>query len=209
MIETTVLITGGAGYIGSHTVLACREGGYRVVVLDNLVKGRRELLPDDVHVYLGDVGDPLMLGRIFDDHPIAAVLHFAGDIVVPESVAAPLTYYANNTCKTRQLLQLCVERGIARLVFSSTAAVYGEPHRQPVTESAPTQPVNPYGSSKLMVEWMLRDTALAHDFRYVTLRTLVADPGALLAAFDWTPRHDDLNTILRTALDWERRQDAR
>jgi UDP-glucose 4-epimerase len=140
------------------------------VVLDNLSKGHRSLVPGDVPFYEADVGEPEVLARIFRDHRIAAVIHFAGDIVVPESVAAPLTYYLNNTCKTRTLLQACVDHGIGRFVFSSTAAVYGEPDSSPVHETAPTRPASPYGTSKLMVEWMLRDAAQAHDLRYVALR---------------------------------------
>ncbi len=165
-----MLITGGAGYIGSHTVLACHAAAQPVVVLDNLSTGRRSLVPGDVPFYEGDVGDPKMLARIFGEHRITAVIHFAGDIVVPESVAAPLTYYHNNTCKTRLLLQSCVDHGIKRFVFSSTAAVYGQPSEIPVNEDAPTRPASPYGTSKLMVEWMLRDVAVAHDLRYVALR---------------------------------------
>ena len=165
-----MLITGGAGYIGSHTVLACLAAARPVVVLDNLSTGRRSLIPGDVPFYEGDVGDPKMLAQIFSEHDITAVIHFAGDIVVPESVAAPLTYYQNNTCKTRLLLQSCVDHGISRFVFSSTAAVYGEPRETPVNEEAPTRPASPYGTSKLMVEWMLRDVAAAHDLRYVALR---------------------------------------
>lgn len=170
MTDNVVLITGGAGYIGSHAVLACREAGHRVVVLDNLSKGRRSLVPEEIPFYHGDIGDPHLLAQVFSDHPVSAVIHFAADVVVPESVATPLSYYFNNTCKTRLLLQACVDNGITAFVFSSTAAVYGEPRQSPVKETAPTQPVNPYGTSKLMVEWMLRDTAAAHDFRYISLR---------------------------------------
>ena len=170
MAQEAVLITGGAGYIGSHTVLACQEAGYSVAVLDNLSKGDRRLVPHGVPFYQGDVGDPTILVEIFEKHHIAAVIHFAGDIVVPESIAAPLSYYLNNTCKTRSLLQACVDNGIAQFVFSSTAAVYGEPDKVPVSEDAPTLPANPYGTSKLMTEWMLRDAARAHYLRYVALR---------------------------------------
>jgi UDP-glucose 4-epimerase len=170
MSQETVLITGGAGYIGSHTVLACLAAHQQVVVLDNLSTGLRSLVPQEVPFYEGDAGDPTMLAQIIERHCIGAVIHFAGDIVVPESVSAPLTYYLNNTCKTRTLLQTCVDHGVARFVFSSTAAVYGEPDRIPVTETAPTRPANPYGASKLMVEWMLRDASRAHGLRHVILR---------------------------------------
>lgn len=170
MANDAVLITGGAGYIGSHTVLACRAAGQSVVVLDDLSKGRRDLVPPDVAFHQGDVGDARLLEEIIREHGVSAVIHFAGDIVVPESVALPLTYYKNNTCKTRALLQVCIDHGVERFVFSSTAAVYGEPEAVPVVESAPTRPANPYGTSKLMVEWMLRDAAAAHGLRYVALR---------------------------------------
>ncbi|MGD1876756.1 MAG: UDP-glucose 4-epimerase GalE [Kiloniellaceae bacterium] len=170
MADDRVLITGGAGYIGSHTVLACRDAGYSVVVIDNLSKGLRRLVPEDVPFHQGDVGDPTLLAEVFSRHGISSVIHFAADIVVPESVAAPLSYYLNNTCKTRSLLQACVDHGISRIVFSSTAAVYGQPETIPVGETAPTQPANPYGTSKLMSEWMLRDASRAHALRYVALR---------------------------------------
>ncbi|WP_193369750.1 UDP-glucose 4-epimerase GalE [Pelagibius marinus] len=166
----SVLITGGAGYIGSHAVLACREAGHSIVVLDNLSKGNREVLPNDVPFYQGDAGDPTIIARIIKGHSVTAVMHFAGEIVVPESVEAPLSYYLSNTCKSRALLQSCVDHGITSFVFSSTAAVYGEPDVNPVGEGAPTRPENPYGRSKLMVEWMLRDAARAHGLRYVILR---------------------------------------
>jgi len=170
MTDGKVLITGGAGYIGSHTVLACRDAGYPVVVLDNLSKGQRRLVPEDVPFFQGDVGDPKMLAEIISRQDIAAVVHFAADVVVPESVAAPLSYYLNNTCKTRSLLQACVDHGVSQIVFSSTAAVYGQPDAIPVGEDAPTRPANPYGTSKLMSEWMLRDASVAHGLRHVILR---------------------------------------
>ncbi len=176
----SVLVTGGAGYIGSHTLLACRDSGYRVVVLDDLSKGLRGLVPADVAFYQGDVGDVRLLKQIFADHQVTSVIHFAASVVVPESVAQPLSYYLNNTCKTRSLLEACNDAGIKRFVFSSTAAVYGQPATSPVAETTPAQPVNPYGTSKLMSEWMLRDAALAHGLRYVVLRyfnVAGADPG--------------------------------
>src|SRR3546814_815802 len=170
MTNGAALITGGAGYIGSHTVWACRDSGRPVVVLDNLSRGSRRLIPGDVPFYEGDAGDPRMLKEIFHRHRVEAVVHFAGDIVVPESVATPLAYYLNNTCKTRSLLQSCVDHGIMQFVFSSTAAVYGQPDSIPVSEAAQTRPANPYGTSTLMVEWMLRDAARAYDLRYFALR---------------------------------------
>ena len=170
MAENVVLVTGGAGYIGSHTLLACRESGYRLVVLDDFSTGRRSLVPPDMPVYQGDIGDAELVKRIMTEHRITAVIHFAASVVVPESVADPLAYYLNNTCKTRRLLQSCVEQGVERFVFSSTAAVYGPAEVSPVSEATPAHPANPYGASKLMVEWMLRDTALAHGLRYVVLR---------------------------------------
>lgn len=165
-----VLVTGGAGYIGSHVVLACRAASYPVVVLDNLSTGHRGVIPEDIPFYEGDTGDSELLSRIFAHHSIVAVIHLAGLIVVPESVAAPLRYYRGNTCKSRALLEACVGHGIDQFVFSSTAAVYGEPDFVPVSEDAPTRPANPYGASKLMVEWMLRDAARAHGLRHVILR---------------------------------------
>lgn len=170
MKDGSVLITGGAGYIGSHIVLACQEASCPVVVLDDLSAGHRELVPDGVPFYRGDVGDSQLTAEIFRRHAVTTVIHLAGLIVVPESVAAPLTYYLGNTCKSRTLLQTCIDNGVGRLVFSSTAAVYGTPDTIPVSEESPTRPASPYGSSKLMVEWMLRDAARAHGLRYVVLR---------------------------------------
>lgn len=170
MRSGTVLITGGAGYIGSHIILACREASYPVVVLDDLSKGHGRLVPEGVPFYQGDVGDRTIVAEIVRRHSVTAVIHLAGAVVVPESVAAPLTYYLTNTCKSRALLQSCVDHGIERFVFSSTAAVYGEPDAVPVNEDAPTRPANPYGASKLMVEWMLRDAVRAHGLRHVILR---------------------------------------
>lgn len=165
-----VLITGGAGYIGSHVVLACQAASYPVVVLDNLSTGYRHLVPEGVAFYQGDVGDQALLAEAFKRHSIEAVIHLAGVVVVPESVALPLKYYMGNTCKSRALLQACVDHAVSRFVFSSTAAVYGQPDRIPVVEDAPTRPESPYGTSKLMVEWMLRDAQRAHGLRYVILR---------------------------------------
>ncbi|MCO5732953.1 UDP-glucose 4-epimerase GalE [Rhizobium sp. SSA_523] len=166
-----VLVTGGAGYIGSHMVWALLDAGEDVVVIDRLSTGFRWAVPDAARFYLGDVGDRTLLEKIFLENQIDAVLHFAGSIVVPQSVAAPLDYYENNTAKTALLADAAIKAGVENFVFSSTAAVYGEqPDDAPVRENAPTVPKNPYGQSKLMSELMLRDAARAHKFRYVALR---------------------------------------
>ena len=170
MRKPPVLVTGGAGYIGSHAVLALRNAGWPVVVLDDLSTGFRRTVPEDVPFHLGDVGDEALLARIFADHGVGAVMHFAGSIVVPESVANPLKYYLNNTVKSRALIAACLAAGVRHLIFSSTAAVYGTPESSPVTEDAPLRPINPYGSSKAMTEAMLADTAAAHVFNYAALR---------------------------------------
>ncbi|TWF53223.1 UDP-glucose 4-epimerase GalE [Neorhizobium alkalisoli] len=166
-----VLVTGGAGYIGSHMVWALLDAGETVVVLDRLSTGFRWAVPDEARFYLGDVGDQILLKQIFAENDIDAIFHFAGSIVVPQSVANPLEYYENNTGKTRLLAAAAVEAGIRHFVFSSTAAVYGDQKDDaPVPESVPLNPKNPYGQSKLMSELMLRDAAAAHNFRFVALR---------------------------------------
>ena len=170
MTEAAVLVTGGAGYIGSHVVLALLDAGYPVVVLDDLSTGRRDAVAPGAHFVEGDIGDVRLAAETIGSHGVAAVMHFAGAIVVPESVADPLKYYLQNTCKSRGLIQVCVEAGVPRFVFSSTASVYGSVGGGPVTESAPAQPASPYGTSKLMTEWMLRDAAAAHDLAYAALR---------------------------------------
>ncbi len=164
------LITGGAGYIGSHAVMAFRDAGLPVVVLDDLTTGRRDRLPAVIPFVEGDAGDAELAGDIIRSHGIATVVHFAGSIVVPESVTDPLKYYRNNTCTSRNLIEASVAGGVRRFVFSSTAAVYGMPEQVPIAEDAPTVPINPYGASKLMTDWMLRDTAAAADFNFVALR---------------------------------------
>ncbi len=166
-----VLVTGGAGYIGSHMAWALLDAGEDVVVLDRLSTGFRWAVPPAARFYLGNVGNHDLLTQIFAENDIDAILHFAGSIVVPQSVTHPLEYYENNTSNTRLLAAAAVEAGIRHLVFSSTAAVYGDlPDDTPVVETAPTVPKNPYGQSKLMSELMLKDAAAAHDFRFVALR---------------------------------------
>ncbi len=176
-----VLVTGGAGYIGSHAVLALKDAGWPVAVIDNLTTGFRWAVPDDVPFYQGDIEDAALLARIFAEQGIRAVMHFAGSIIVPESVENPLKYYHNNTAKTRALIAAAVAAGVPHFIFSSTAATYGVPDVSPVTEDTPQLPINPYGMSKLMSEYMLRDTAAAHPFNYCALRyfnVAGADPRA-------------------------------
>jgi UDP-glucose 4-epimerase len=165
-----VLVTGGAGYIGSHTVLALRDAGRQVVVLDDLSTGFRWAVPSDAPFSEGDIGDEAMVRRLVGEHGVTAIIHFAGSIIVPESVADPLKYYNNNTAKSRALIAAAVGSGVGRFVFSSTAAVYGAPAVSPIGEDCPPAPINPYGRSKLMTEQILADTAAAHDFSYCTLR---------------------------------------
>ncbi len=164
-----VLVTGGAGYIGSHTAQQLIDAGNDVVILDNLSNGDRSMAPDGARFVQGDLADRGLLDDILGSG-VDAVLHFAGSIVVPDSVADPLGYYRNNTLNTHGLLQACIERGVDRFIFSSTATVYGDPASTPLRETDPTQPISPYATSKLMSEWMLRDTAAAHGLRYVVLR---------------------------------------
>jgi UDP-glucose 4-epimerase len=165
-----ILITGGAGYIGSHMVLAALERGEKVVVLDNLTTGKRGLVADGATFVEGNAGDQALVDKLAADHAIDAIIHFAGSIVVPDSVTEPLAYYANNTVVARNLMDAAVKAGVKHFIFSSTAAVYGEGQAGVLTETMTTEPINPYGRSKLMTEWMLQDTARAHDFRYVALR---------------------------------------
>ena len=177
-----VLITGGAGYVGSHVVLAFREAGYPVVVLDDLSTGRHAAVPGDVAFVEGDAGDLDTVGDVLAEHRIAAVVHLAASISIPESIRDPLRYYRNNSGASMTLIRSCVDGGVKRFIFSSTAAVYGVPRVIPVAEDAPTLPITPYGRSKLITEWTLRDTAAAHDFRYIALRyfnVAGADPKGL------------------------------
>jgi UDP-glucose 4-epimerase len=166
----TVLVTGGAGYIGSHMVLELLDAGEKVVVLDNLSTGRRAAVPDGVELVVGDFGDERLVGALIQRREVEAIIHFAAKIVVPESVADPLGYYLNNTASARGLLSRAVAEKVRHFIFSSTAAVYGEPEKNPVSEDESLKPVSPYGRSKLMVEWMLEDVAAAHDLNYVVLR---------------------------------------
>jgi len=177
----TVLVTGGAGYIGSHAVLALLDAGWRVAVLDNLVTGFRWAVPAAAAFYEGDIADAALVSRIVAKHDIGAILHFAGSVVVPESVANPLKYYDNNSARSRTLIDSAVHSGVRHFIFSSTAATYGIPEVVPVREDAPQRPINPYGMSKLMTEAMLADVAVAHDFNYCALRyfnVAGADPQA-------------------------------
>src|SRR6202140_2850175 len=166
----TVLVTGGAGYIGSHMVHALVDSGESVIVLDNLSTGFRAALPASAPLFIGDCGDQNLVGALIGAHGVTAIIHFAGSVVVPDSVRDPLGYYRNNTVNTRNLIEAAAHGGVRQFLFSSTAAVYGNPDSVPVAEDAPTRPVSPYGRSKLMSEMMLRDIGAAHDLRYVFLR---------------------------------------
>jgi UDP-glucose 4-epimerase len=179
--KLAVLVTGGAGYIGSHAVLALLDSGHRPVVIDNLVTGFRWAVPSAVEFYEGDIADSQLVARIIEKEQINAVMHFAGSVVVPESVENPLKYYRNNTANTRALIESVISNNVRHMIFSSTAATYGIPESSPVREDMPTLPINPYGTSKLMTEMMLRDVAAAHDFNYCALRyfnVAGADPEA-------------------------------
>ncbi|MDP2322456.1 MAG: UDP-glucose 4-epimerase GalE [Gammaproteobacteria bacterium] len=174
-----VLVTGGAGYIGSHVVRQLGEAGEDVVVLDNLSTGFRSAVTSGTLV-IGDTGDRELVSRILSEHGIDTILHFAAHTIVPESVSTPLKYYANNTCATRNLIECATAARVRHFIFSSTAAVYGIPPGGLAAEDSPTAPINPYGTSKLMSEWMLRDASAAHGFSHVALRyfnVAGADPG--------------------------------
>ncbi len=166
----SVLVTGGAGYIGGHMVLALLDAGESVVVVDDLSTGFRWAVPQGATFVQGDFGDADLVAGLVATHGVEAIAHFAAKIVVPESVADPLGYYGNNTAKARTLIETAVHAGVRHFIFSSTAAVYGEPTESPVREDVVLAPINPYGRSKLMVEWMLADTVKAHDLRAVVLR---------------------------------------
>jgi len=166
----TVLVTGGAGYIGSHTTYALLDRGDEVVVLDNLSTGIRSQVGAKAAFVQGEVADQALVARIIREHKIDAVIHFAGSIVVPDSVAEPLAYYANNVVASRALIETCVKEGLKQFIFSSTATVFAEDAAQPLAEDSPKSPISPYARSKLMTEWMLEDTSRAYDFRHVVLR---------------------------------------
>ncbi len=166
----TVLVTGGAGYIGSHTVHALADAGESVVVIDNLSTGFSAFVPEGLPLFIGDAADESLVENVIAAHNVDSIIHFAGSVVVSESMRDPLGYYRNNTLTTQSLLKAAVKCGIGRFIFSSTAAVYGNPDQVPVREDAPTRPLSPYGFSKLMTEIMLHDVAAAHGINYVALR---------------------------------------
>jgi len=170
MTKPNVLVTGGAGYIGSHAVLALKDAGWHVAVVDDLSNGSRSVVPDDVPFYQGSIAERVLVDSIIDECGIGAIMHFAGSIVVPESVDHPLKYYANNTLASHSLISAAVDAGVKHILFSSTAAVYGAPSQVPIVEDDPKLPINPYGASKLMTERMLADAAAAHPFNYGALR---------------------------------------
>jgi UDP-glucose 4-epimerase len=179
--KPTVLVTGGAGYIGSHAVLALRDAGWPVVVIDNLVTGFRWAVPNEVPFVEGDIADQPLVEATLREHDIKAIMHFAGSVVVPESVDNPLKYYHNNTVRSRALIESAIKCDVPHFIFSSTAATYGIPEESPVREDSPKQPINPYGMSKLMTEIMLSDVAKAHPMNYCALRyfnVAGADPQA-------------------------------
>jgi UDP-glucose 4-epimerase len=168
--KPAVLVTGGAGYIGSHAVLALLDAGWTVAVIDNLVTGFEWAVPKGAAFVKGDIADQPLVARLIEEHKVGAIIHFAGSVVVPESVENPLKYYENNTVKSRSLIESAVKGGVGHFLFSSTAATYGIPDRVPVAEEARTQPINPYGWSKLMTERMLADVSAAHPINHVALR---------------------------------------
>jgi len=180
MSKVRVLVTGGAGYIGSHAVLALNDAGWAVAVIDDLSNGTRRIVPADVPFFEGDIADRRFVDGVLRDQGIGAIMHFAGSIVVPESVEKPLDYYRNNTLASHALISAAVDAGVKHILFSSTAAVYGAPEQVPIREDDPKLPINPYGASKLMTERMLSDASAAHPFNFGALRyfnVAGADPG--------------------------------
>lgn len=189
---STILVTGAAGYIGSHAILALIEAGHRVVAIDNLSTGHRWAVPSDIPFFEGDVGDAALLRSIFSTQRFDAVIHFAGSIEVGESVSHPLAYYRNNVIGSQVLIETALAADVKRMVFSSSAAVYGEPEIQPIPEDAPTRPINPYGWTKLMTEQMLADTSRAHGLAYAALRyfnVAGADPAGRTGESTEKPSH--------------------
>ena len=179
-MDGSVMVTGGAGYIGSHAVLALLDAGYRVVVVDNLVTGFQWAVDPRAAFVEANVADEAAMARTIAEHEVRAIMHFAGSVVVPESVSDPLKYYRNNTAASRSLIESAVAGGVRHFIFSSTAATYGIPEKVPVSEGDPKAPINPYGTSKLMTETMLKDVAAAHPLNYAALRyfnVAGADPG--------------------------------
>jgi UDP-glucose 4-epimerase len=168
--KPTIIVTGGAGYIGSHAVLALVDAGYPVVVIDNLTTGFRWAIHEKAVFVEGDIGDTALVERVVAEHDVKGIMHFAGSIIVPESVENPLKYYRNNTANSRALIEAAVNAGVPHFIFSSTAATYGVPEESPVREDSPKRPINPYGMSKLMTEMMLADVAFAHPLNYCALR---------------------------------------
>jgi UDP-glucose 4-epimerase len=204
--QKKVLVTGGAGYIGSHVVQQLGEAGYDVVVYDNCSTGSREAVLYG-QLVMGDLSDIDRLYQMFATHRFDAVLHFAASLIAPESVTHPLDYYSNNTRNTLNLLRCCSAMGVHQLIFSSTAAVYGEPKENPVSETAETLPINPYGRSKLMSEWLIRDYGLVSPLRYVILRyfnVAGADPRGKLG-----PIAEEATQLIRLACDTALRRHPR
>lgn len=201
--KPTILVTGGAGYIGSHAVLALQKAGYGVIVLDNLVYGHKDIAEAlNVELIVGDTNDRPLLDQLFASRPIAAVIHFAAYAYVGESVSDPAKYYRNNVIGTLTLLEAMVAANIKKLVFSSTCATYGVPKTVPIPEDHPQSPINPYGATKLMVERILADFDVAHEFKSVCFRyfnAAGADPGGLLGE-DHNPETHLIPLVLQTAL---------
>jgi UDP-glucose 4-epimerase len=206
----TVLVTGGAGYIGSHMVYELLDAGEDAVVLDNLSTGFRWAIPDRVPLYQGDTGDETLARQIIARHGVDAIIHFAASIVVPDSVADPLAYYKNNTANSRTLIEAAVRTGVKHFIFSSTAAVYGNPKAVPVAEDATPDPMSPYGSSKLMTEIILRDTGFAHPLKHAILRYFnVAGADPQMRTGQSTPAATHLIKVaVQTALGMRKKMDV-
>lgn len=205
-----VLVTGGAGYIGSHMVYELLDAAQDVVILDNLSTGFRWAIPESVPLYEGDTGDLELARSIIARHEVDAIIHFAASIVVPDSVADPLGYYRNNTANSRTLIEAAVTSGVKHFIFSSTAAVYGNPKSVPVAEDATPDPMSPYGSSKLMTEIILRDTAFAHPLKYAVLRYFnVAGADPQMRTGQSTPAATHLIKVaVQTALGMRKKMDV-